>query len=225
MKKTYVIGDIHGCHLTLDSLLEKIAPVPGKDTVIVLGDMINRGPGSSKVLDRLIKLRLEGYEIIAIKGNHEFMFLNYLAGKNQNFFLINGGEKTIKSYCINNPFSKDSLHKIPKEHIQFLENLLPYWEDETYIYVHAGIEPGIRLSEQSTDWLYWARDNFIAEQYDYEKRVIFGHTPFSQPLIQKNKIGIDTGAVYGGKLTCLILPDFEFASVDGLKTEDYGKQE
>ena len=98
MKKTFVIGDIHGCHLTLDSLLEKIAPVPGKDTVIVLGDMINRGPGSSKVLDRLIKLRLEGYEIIALKGNHEIMFLNYLAGKNQNFFLMKNCKSSISEF-------------------------------------------------------------------------------------------------------------------------------
>ena len=217
MKKTYVIGDIHGCHVALDRLLEKIAPTPGTDTIITLGDMINRGPDSSKVLETLTQLRLENYHVIALKGNHEFMFLDYLSGRNQNFFLINGGEMTIKNYNINNPFLKNSRRKIPDKHIQFLHNLLPYWEDETYIYVHAGLQAGVRLTKQSTDWLYWARNNFIDEQYDYGKRVIFAHTPFREPLIQENKVGIDTGAVYGGKLTCLILPDFEFVSVDGLK--------
>lgn len=217
MKKTYVIGDIHGCYSALERLLDKIAPIPGKDTIVILGDMVNRGPDSSKILDTLIALRQKNYHVITIKGNHEFMFLDYLSGKNQNFFLINGGEITLKNYYITNPFLKKSLDKIPGSHIQFLHNLLPYWEDDTHIYVHAGLKPGVKLIKQSTDWLYWARYNFIDTQYDFGKKVIFAHTPFKKPLIQENKVGIDTGAVYGGKLTCLILPDFEFVSVDGLK--------
>jgi serine/threonine protein phosphatase 1 len=112
----------------------------------------------------------------------------------------------------------DALKKIPDAHVQFLKSLLPCWEDESNIYVHAGLQPGVKLSRQQPDWLYWSRENFINEQFNYGKKVIFGHTPFKEPFIQKNKVGIDTGAVYGGKLTCLILPEYTFISVDGIVT-------
>jgi serine/threonine protein phosphatase 1 len=217
MKKTFIIGDIHGCYASFDQLLNDIAPVAGEDRLIILGDMINRGPNSNLVLDKLIQMRLKGYEIIALQGNHELMFLNFLSGKNINFFLINGGDATINSYQIKSPYSKDALKKIPDSHVQFLKSLFPYWEDEKHIYVHAGLQPGVKLAKQQPDWLYWSRENFINQQYDYGKQVVFGHTPFEEPFIQKNKVGIDTGAVYGGKLTCLILPEYTFKSVDGLK--------
>ncbi len=213
-KKTFVIGDIHGCHETFERLLGKISPVAGEDTIVILGDMINRGPESKEVIETLIKLRHENHQLITLKGNHEVMFLDYLSGKNRNFFLVNGGEMTLKSYGIADPFSKKTINKIPADHIKFLRNLLPYWQDETYIYVHAGLKPGIKLTKQPNRWLYWAKKDFIEEQHDYGKKVIFGHTTFKEPLIQKSKVGIDTGAAYGNKLTCLILPDFEFISVN-----------
>lgn len=214
-QKTYVIGDIHGCLTSFDRLLEKIAPVPNKDALIILGDMVDRGPDSSKVLERLIELRAQHQNVIALKGNHEAMFLDFLEGKKQNFFLINGGDNAVRSYGIENPYSKDVLANIPEEHVIFLQKLLPYWEDEHHIFVHAGIQPGVDLERQSPEWLYWARSNFIEDISDFGKTVIFGHTPFREPLVQPNKIGIDTGAVYGGKLTCLVLPDMKFVSVPG----------
>ena len=100
-------------------------------------------------------------------------------------------------------------HLLPRDHLAFLQDLLPYWEDEAYIYVHAGLQPGVHLTQQSPDWLFWSRDEFIDSNYDYGKKVIYGHTPFDKPKLDNNKIGIDTGAVYGNSLTCLILPDEE----------------
>ena len=96
---------------------------------------------------------------------------------------------------------------------EFLKELHPYYETTDYIMVHAGLRYGIPLEHQTPDDLVWIREEFIYSEQDFGKRVIFGHTPFVRPLVLPNKIGIDTGAVYGNQLTCLILPDLEFVSV------------
>ncbi len=98
-----------------------------------------------------------------------------------------------------------------------MQDLLPYWEDGNYIYVHAGLQPGVHLSQQSPEWLFWSRDEFINSTYDFGKKVIYGHTPYAKPRIDANKIGIDTGAVYGGALTCLKLPEMQFIVIDTSK--------
>ncbi len=215
MKKTFVIGDIHGCHDSLLALLDKISPDSRQDRLIFLGDYIDRGPNSKKVIAEIIKLQGRFSHIITLMGNHERMFLNFLAGRDQNFFLQFGGKETLMSYGLEPPFHADTSKHIPADHITFLNELLLYWEDENYIYVHAGLQPEIHLSQQSSEWLLWARGKFIQSEYDFGKPVIFGHTNLKKPLIEKNKIGIDTGAVYGGRLSCLVLPDIKFISVDG----------
>lgn len=103
--------------------------------------------------------------------------------------------------------------KIPADHLRFFESLLSYYETDQYIFVHAGLLPGLPLVAQSADDLQWIRREFIDSDYDFGKRVVFGHTPFSAPLVAVNKIGIDTGAVYGGKLTCVELPALKFYQV------------
>ncbi len=217
MGKTFVIGDIHGCYSLLKALLQKTRPDPAHDTVIVLGDFVNRGPDTNRVITLLLTLRRKFNHFIALKGNHEEMMLDYLAGNGDSIFLQVGGRQTLASYGITDPLNESSLDKIPPEHIQFLHDLLLYWEDDEYIYVHAGLKPGVHITQQTPDWLLWAREQFITSDYDFGKRVIFGHTPFAAPLIEENKIGIDTGAVYGGSLTCLILPDLQFVRVTGGK--------
>ncbi|MDY6852862.1 MAG: serine/threonine protein phosphatase, partial [Thermodesulfobacteriota bacterium] len=102
---------------------------------------------------------------------------------------------------------------IPQSHYDFLESLAHYYETEDYIFVHAGLRDGILIEDQDPHDLLWIRDEFISSDYDHGKRVIFGHTPFREPLVQPNKIGIDTGAVFGGRLTCLELPGLKFYSV------------
>jgi serine/threonine protein phosphatase 1 len=94
--------------------------------------------------------------------------------------------------------------------MEFFKSLRLYYETEEFIFVHAGLRPRMPLEDQRTEDLLWIRDKFVGSKYDFGKRVIFGHTPLKQPLVEDNKIGIDTGAVYGNKLTCVQLPDLQF---------------
>ena len=210
MSKTFVIGDIHGCSELLEELLEKIKPLAKDDTVIFIGDYIDRGPDSRGVIDTVLQLRSEHSRVITLMGNHEFMLLGAMRGYGQNEFLNMGGEATLQSYGIPLESINDLAAILPQDHLEFLQDLLPYWEDEDYIYVHAGLQPGVHLTQQSPDWTLWAREEFIDLEYNFGKKVIYGHTPFKKPRIDANKIGVDTGAVYGGNLTCLILPDIKF---------------
>ena len=214
MNKTYVIGDIHGCSQALDDLLKIMEPIHQDDTIIFIGDYIDRGPDSKGVVDIILNLRKKYGKTITLMGNHEFMFANALKDIGVTDFLAMGGDATFNSYGIALDTLQDIHTKIPREHLIFFQELLPYWEDQNNIYVHAGLQPGVHLTQQSMDWLLWAREDFINLTYNFGKKVIFGHTPFDKPKTDDNKIGIDTGAVYGGHLTCLILPDMDFLSIE-----------
>jgi len=217
MNHTYVVGDIHGCSDALSQLLEKIKPLPKDDTVIFMGDYIDRGPDSRGVIEIILKLRAEHSRVITLMGNHEFMLLGVLKGYGLHEFLNMGGDATLKSYGISPESINDLVAMLPRNHLIFFQDLLPYWEDENYIYVHAGLQPGVHLTQQSPDWLLWSRDEFIHSAHDYGKKVIYGHTPFEKPKADINKIGIDTGAVYGNELTCLILPEEKFIATENKK--------
>ncbi len=212
--KTYVIGDIHGCLSSLSNLLDII--VNRADTLIFLGDYVDRGPESRQVIETLLQLRNNpNIRLIFLKGNHEFMFYNYLTGADRSIFLRVGGLQTLNSYDISTKQEGNLLDFLPATHRTFFESLALTHEDQYGIYVHAGLQPGIHISRQSQDWCLWVRDRFIRSSFNFGKPVIFGHTVFTNPLMENNKIGIDTGAVYGGNLTALLLPDMEFIQVDG----------
>lgn len=217
MNNTYAIGDIHGCADLLAKLLKKINPLTPDDTLIFIGDYIDRGTNSKGVIDIILQLRAEHDRVITLMGNHELMLLDAIRGYGKIEYLSMGGAATLKSYGIPPESINDLSALLPPSHFAFLQNLLPYWEDEEYIYVHAGLQPGVHLTQQSPEWLYWSRDAFINSTYDFGKKVIYGHTPHDKPQINANKIGIDTGAVYGGKLTCLVLPENRFIVVDRKK--------
>ena len=207
MNKIFAIGDVHGCLGKLQTLITNIDADPQKDTLIFIGDYIDRGISSREVIDYVIGLKKEYKKVVCLLGNHEHMFIHYLAGVDKDMYLENGGTATIHSYRIslsNEP--KKRKAKIPLEHLHFLESLLLHYETEDYIFVHAGMKPGLPLGEQTMHDLLWVRNEFIDAEDDFGKMVVFGHTPLSYPLIMPNKIGIDTGAVYGGKLTCVELP-------------------
>jgi len=206
MERILAIGDIHGCFDRVRALLDKLAIDVKRDNVIFLGDYVDRGPDSKKVVDLMIHLQQENPDsYVFLKGNHEEMFLDYVEnGPLKNSFLKFGGQETLKSYGHPDP------GHIPKQHVEFLKKLKPMHLTDRFCFVHAGLKPGVPIEKQKEEDLLWIRFSFIKSDYDWGKRIIFGHTPFDTPLIEKNKIGIDTGAVYGGRLTCLVLPAVEF---------------
>ncbi len=206
MSRLFAIGDVHGCLRKLEALLAMIDWRPEEDTLLFIGDYVDRGDESAGVIDQVINLRLFSDRIVCLMGNHEKLFLDYLEGRNVRLFLMNGGGSTLDSYG-------GQGAAIPESHREFLASLLPYYETESHIFVHAGLRDGVALAEQDPKDLFWIRDEFITSEYDHGKPVVFGHTPLPRPLVRPNKIGIDTGAVFGGTLTCLELPAMKFHSV------------
>ncbi|OAA30410.1 metallophosphatase [Kosmotoga arenicorallina S304] len=199
----YAIGDIHGCLNPLKSLIEKINPKKS-DTLVFLGDYIDRGPKSKEVVDFLLSLD-QKYRCIFLRGNHEAMLLHYLSGGPWGrYWELNGMEATLRSY--------GSIKNIPDRHMDFFKATKLYYENSKYLFVHAGIRPGIEMAKQSEQDLLWIRDEFIYSKTLLKgKIVVFGHTPkFGGPLILKDKIGLDTGCVYGGNLTALRTKDLKF---------------
>jgi predicted phosphodiesterase len=214
MNKLFAIGDIHGCLEKLEDLIEIIAANPKKDELVFIGDYIDRGSFGREVVDYVIGLKDKFKKVTCLLGNHEQMFLNYLEGAEEELYLYNGGKSTLSGYGIKSADLPDERKKkMPKEHTLFYRALLPYYQTKDYIFAHAGLMPGVPLEKQVTEDLLWVRHEFIDSNYDFGKRVIFGHTPLSKPLIMENKIGIDTGAVYGGKLTCVELPEVKIYQV------------
>ncbi len=206
MTRLFAIGDIHGCYSLLKRLLEKLPIDWQTDKLIFLGDYIDRGEEVKKVVETIIDLKSRYKEqIICLMGNHEDMFLEYLKGFNKILYLTLGGNNTINSY--------GGIQNIPGSHIEFIKSLELIFETDEYIFVHAGLRPHIPVEQQSKDDLIWIRESFYESDYDWGKTIIFGHTPMASPFIRHNKIGIDTGAVYGGKLTAIELPNMKFYSV------------
>jgi serine/threonine protein phosphatase 1 len=214
-KRIFAVGDIHGCFLKLDRLMDKIKWNSEKDVLLFLGDYIDRGDQSKEVLEYLVQLKKQQPSTVFLLGNHEQMLQEFLGGENITQFLVNGGKKTLDSYLGDNRLysSQDPRTIFPPEHLDFINSLSPHYETEDYIFVHAGLREGIPLKNQDPFDLLWIREDFYFSKFDFGKTVIFGHTPFQKPFIYKNKIGIDTGAAYGNKLTCLELPDMKFTSV------------
>jgi serine/threonine protein phosphatase 1 len=209
----YAIGDIHGCLDRLIRLLDLVNPDLDRHLLVFVGDYVDRGPDSSGVVDYIIDLKKKynPENIICLMGNHERMFLNFLQGHEEMFFLLNGGRETLISYWGNQWERRE--RRLPPGHAHFFETLKFYYETDDYIFVHGGLRPGLPLAGQREEDLLWIRKEFILSECDFGRRVIFGHTPVRTPLILPNKIGIDTGAVYGNKLTCILLPEEKFFSV------------
>lgn len=209
----FAIGDIHGCADKLKRLLDRLPLDPRCDTLVLLGDYLDRGPAARAVLDQLCGLRAQGVHLVALMGNHEYLLLEYHRSGDQAllpYLRRLGLEKTLESYGNVNLAELASLAFLPPAHREFLDSLLPYWETEEYIFVHAGLRPDLPLAAQSMTELCEVREPFLTSDHDYGKRVIFGHTPFATPLVTPYKIGIDTGAAYGQMLTAVELPALRF---------------
>ena len=203
----FVIGDIHGCAGELRYLIEGL-PLEAGDRLVFLGDYVDRGPDSSGVVSYLLELRAKSpYEFVFLKGNHEDMLLSYLGlpGQYGDMFLINGGRMTLESYglSVEDP-TQELLPQIPQSHIDFYQSLRNYYIAEPFLCVHAGIDPLKSLEDQTEIDLFWIRNQFIYRSHMLPYIVLFGHTPQNNVLYDlPYKIGLDTGLVYGNKLSCL----------------------
>jgi len=211
VERIFAIGDIHGCYDPLVRLLERIPIDWSRDALVFMGDYIDRGPQSFEVVQHLVELQGRHPETVFLKGNHEQMLEDFLSGRDRLTYLSNGGQQTLDSYLRH--ASGPGRYPIPEAHQRFFESLRLMFETDSYIFVHAGLRRGLPLESQRPEDLLWIREKFIDNRHSFGKRVIFGHTPFNEPRVEPNKIGIDTGAVYGNKLTCVQLPEETFISV------------
>jgi serine/threonine protein phosphatase 1 len=224
-KRIYVVGDIHGrCDLLARMhalILADARSAPALSLVVVyLGDYVDRGLASYEVLETLIRDPLAGFERVHIKGNHEDMALNFIAGPPHPTWLFNGGEETLFSYGIETspsyfagsdlePVRVQFENALPASHLEFLKSLVLHHTERDYYFVHAGVRPGVPLDLQSPRDLLWIRDPFLCSTEDFGKCVVHGHSISASPEVFVNRIGIDTGAFYSGRLTCLVLEGTE----------------
>jgi serine/threonine protein phosphatase 1 len=212
-RRIFAVGDIHGCYDKLAAMM-KILPWDREngDLLLFIGDYIDRGPKSREVVEYLVNIRKKGGELIFLKGNHEKMLLDYyIHQKDQMLYVANGGAETIASYVEGGIGRKAFV--LPEDHLEFFLSLSLYYETEDYIFVHAGLRDGIPLDAQTEEDLLWIREEFIYSGFDWNRRIIFGHTALETPFVTPGKIGIDTGAVYGNKLTAVELPRMRFYQV------------
>jgi serine/threonine protein phosphatase 1 len=215
--RVLVIGDIHGCRHELDVLLAGLA-VTGRDTLVFLGDYVDRGPDVRGVVDRLVDLRADpGVRTTFLRGNHEDMLLGYLGrdGHYGEAFLGNGGDVTVRSYgLVGRPTPTRLEGCLPPTHLDFFEGTVLQHEEQGFLMAHAGVRPDRPWHQQSSHDLLWIRDEFIASPHELGKTVVFGHTPMREVFEDlPYKVGIDTGCVYGGMLTALELPDLTVHAV------------
>lgn len=218
--RLYCIGDIHGRRDLLQDLHEKIvadaAGFDGTRKVVYLGDYIDRGMQSREVMDELIDQPLAGFEAVYLLGNHEQTLLDFLQyPKEAAGWLAWGGRETLASYGVPLPREfqppdvmtlRDELQaRIAERHLEFLRRLPLTHVEGGYLFVHAGIRPGVPLQDQSDSDLLWIRRDFTESTASHGFVVVHGHSISEEVEMHPNRIGIDTGAFYTGVLTCLVL--------------------
>jgi len=222
----YAIGDIHGRVDALEGLLAVIRADMGSGAdaaqplLIFLGDYVDRGPTSREVVDLVIKLQADrAFEVIVLKGNHEEAILRFLQEPDFGpVWADYGGLATLASYGVNPPTGRTDLaawtaasehlaQAMPKAHLDFYRRLDLMTTVGDYAFVHAGVRPGVALSDQTERDLLWIREDFLSAPGRFEKIIVHGHTPVEEPQLTKHRIGIDTGAYATGVLTAVRLND------------------
>jgi len=217
--RIYAVGDIHGRLDLLEQLLEQIevddaARADADTTVIFLGDLVDRGPDSAQVVQRLLELSRRSGQVRFLLGNHEEVFLKAMAGdpKALPFFIRIGGKSTTLSYGVSEamygasdyPELLDLMReRIPQAHIDFLSGFEDLIVVGDYVFVHAGLRPGIPLDEQTPSTLRWIREEFLNHSTPFEKIVVHGHTITEKVEEHVTRIGLDTGAYSSGRLTAM----------------------
>jgi serine/threonine protein phosphatase 1 len=209
--RLFAVGDIHGCADEVEALLEALR-LRAADKVVFLGDYVDRGPSPRRVIDRLIELRdSRACRTVFLRGNHEDMFLDFLGeeGRHGEAFLFNGGRVTLASYGVPPSLPRNQVRdQLPASHLEFLRGLELIHDDAPFLFVHAGVSPIRRLEDQLDEDLLWIREEFIRNRHPFPRTIVFGHTPQREVFWHLPfKIGLDTGCVYGNRLSCLELTE------------------
>lgn len=226
----YAVGDVHGRDDLLTALHERIRvyhqmQFEGRPATLVhIGDYIDGGGDSMGVIDRLMD-GLSGFETICLKGNHEELLLACLETDDRqpwHNWLANGGEQTLNSLNVSFRFGGFDASQLENAlghlRISWLRSLPLYHRTHHYLFVHAGIVPGVPIENQEEKDLLWIRSRFLDYEGDHGYRVVHGHTPTDDPIVRPNRIGIDIGATSNGKLAAAVLNGVEepyFLIVDG----------
>lgn len=217
-QRVYAVGDIHGRLDLLDMLLAMIerderARDAAEAQFVFLGDLVDRGPDSAGVIGRLIALSAQRRTRF-ILGNHEEIFLRVLDGdvESLRLFVRIGGRETFLSYGIAAPdFERASYPElltaiqaaVPQSHIEFLESFEDRIEIGDYVFVHAGMRPGVPMVGQRASDMRWIRNSFLDRDWEFGKMVVHGHSVSDDAVVRPTRIGIDTGAFFSGRLTAL----------------------
>lgn len=222
----YAIGDVHGQLALLESLVDRIRADTSRhplrrQVMVFVGDYIDRGPESAAVIEYLIRGLPRSFEVHCLMGNHEHALLRFLADPStMPHWLMNGAAATLRSYGVD-PVGEEAgetafqacrdalLSAMPASHRAFIDSLPLVLEIGDYLFVHAGIRPGVPVAEQSEHDLLWIREGFLDCDEDLGRVVVHGHTPQPEPVVRPNRIGIDTGAWAYGCLTALKLEGAE----------------
>ncbi len=219
----YAIGDIHGRLDLLADLFARVAADPERgeterQVLVCLGDYVDRGAESAGVIDLILDQAPPGFEVVTLLGNHERLMIEFLDDVRRGpLWLRNGGDATLASYDIDVDAgayldAKPLLalqaalrENLPARHLDFLQNLKLAHAEGDYVFVHAGVRPGVPLAAQQEEDVIWIRELFLNSTADHGAVVVHGHTIRPEPEFRPNRIGIDTGAYFTGHLTCLAL--------------------
>ena len=224
----FAIGDIHGCLNELTSLHKKILTYDKfevkNDIIIYLGDYIDRGKNSKEVINQILKLKNNNIKTINLMGNHDEFMIDFLFNKKNNIksWLNFGADQTFRSYnievveFIKDGFEEDVIDNLRKtmikqmeeSHINFFKNLELSYSSKNYLFVHAGIDPYKKLSEQSEKDYLWSRsEKFFSKDFKSEKIIVHGHTPEENIVNDPYRINVDSGCYFSGKLSSVCLSD------------------
>lgn len=218
-QRVYAVGDIHGCDDLFARLINRIdaddaARGPADTSIILLGDLVDRGPSSAAVVERVCHLIIERSNLRLLSANHEEVMLKALDGSVEalRFFCRIGGEETILSYGINreayNRMTFEELLQefqavVPSRHVALLREAEDMVQVGDYVFVHAGIRPGVPMEDQKPSELRWIRNEFLEDSRWHGAMIVHGHTISDAVDVHPNRIGIDTGAYASGKLTAI----------------------